>query len=648
MNTRGLLLTIVLVVLFLVGASYGQELCFGGGAPNEILDSNNCIIGSSESYYQGTMGAYFYFSVYIEPNSGPPPDGGAPISGVLTGDLGNVQYNNPQIAPPILSFPCGNYGYPTTPLLVAGTYYLAGTHIATATFTTCSNPVQSWTATLAVTISSVPPPSSAPCSIYSPLLIDPVASNLLGGSGVTQNANTIAGASNPSYVSGAAADGVTQVIVEVPTGQAGDTVQLTLLNENGQQDSAANDGGLFPLGGSSGSTSSTLTVQAEATSPPMAFAIWRAPANYYRGSQDSATYRRSLSLQAQCTNAGGSPTTVSQQVWTIRPPVVLVHGLWSSPDAWNNFSPTSNNSLWNVMFKSAANYNFGVSGVTATSPPYAITPTGVNANTLGFAFNAPTVLNAVLKAIGAFETVYNVAAVQADVVAHSLGGAIVRVMPGATTPTGTLFATQNNYGMGPVHKLITIGTPHQGTPLAVDLLPSGLGDSNSCVRNTLATFGKASFQTVTFGSSTLVNGAVGDIAAAPASLPSSEPFPMAYLAGNTSAVNLQGIDAPFTRSYWLRNLCLTYFGSGLAYDLSPTLWNNVFSGPNDGIVPVTGQLNLISSVLNTNTFAGIIHSPALLDLNFSGPSELDAQASPDLPDAVVNLLNEATNGPDFH
>lgn len=55
------------------------------------------------------------------------------------------------------------------------------------------------------------------------------------------------------------------------------------------------------------------------------------------------------------------------------------------------------------------------------------------------------------------------AVVQADVVAHSMGGDIARVMP---TVTG--FANQTNYGLGPVHKLITIGTPHQGSPLAGD------------------------------------------------------------------------------------------------------------------------------------------------------------------------------------
>jgi hypothetical protein len=77
-------------------------------------------------------------------------------------------------------------------------------------------------------------------------------------------------------------------------------------------------------------------------------------------------------------------------------------------------------------------------------------------------------------------------------------------------------------------------------------------------------------------------------------------------------------------------------------------WNNVFSGANDAIVPVSSQLNGIAS--NTgpggNTFTGVIHTSAIELLGFVGPSELDSASL--IPDAVVGLLNEATNGPDFH
>jgi hypothetical protein len=79
----------------------------------------------------------------------------------------------------------------------------------------------------------------------------------------------------------------------------------------------------------------------------------------------------------------------------------------------------------------------------------------------------------------------------------------------------------------------------------------------------------------------------------------------------------------------------------------------VFGEANDGVVPLSSQLNATGSVLTSipggvsaNTFQGAIHSPGLEALDFSPPTEVSTASG--VPDAVVNLLNEATNGPDFH
>lgn len=477
------------------------------------------------------------------------------------------------------------------------------------------------------------------------VLIDPVASGLLDGNEVTEDTDAITAVTNPKYISGGAADGVTQVLVEVTGVQPGDSVQLTLLNELGQQDSEVNNGGLFQLGGDPDDASSTLPVTAQSTTPPMAFAVWRVPANYNRNAQgvtsypqDATTLERILTLQAQDTNPDGSPNTVSKIMWAMRPPVLLVHGMWSGPDAWNNFSATTNYSLWALMYKETANYNYGISGVTAFSPSYPWPPI-VNANALGFAYNAQAVLNATQKVVSDFETSKNVAAVQADVVAHSMGGDIARAMSTLST------TNPDNYGMGPVHKLITIGTPHQGTPVAIDLLPYNGEDPNACVRKVFGDNGQASFQTVTIGTLPPVNGAVDDIATAPANLPTTEPFPMAYLAGSTNQNNLNNVGST-VRGKVLTTICAS---SPLAQFLTPTEWNNVFGDvANDGLVPVYSQLNYTSSSMGTggNTYTGVIHTSMLTALGFAVPSELDSGSG--IPDAVVNLLNEATNGPDFH
>ncbi len=509
--------------------------------------------------------------------------------------------------------------------------------------------------------------------------VDPVVAQLVGTNGVTQNISAIAtAAAGPlcpigicPLVSGAAADGVTQVVIAVLATVAGDSVQFTLTNENGDQD-AVGDGGLFPLGSSiSGNGASTLTVPAQAgTSPPLAVVIWRAPLDYNRGSQypaDATTVQRNLTLQVQLPGADGSPLNLSQTLRVVRPPVVEVHGIWSNAHlTWAplSFQSTANATLWgNMVLQNgvqAVDYSAPVP-VTAVTPPYpwfSSNPTSVTQAALGFSYNAPCVLLQLQAFIANYETSNSVAVVQADVVAHSMGGDIVRVMPSVTTGTcSAQFANQNNYGLGPVHKLITIGTPHYGTPVAVDLLPSGLGDPNYCVRDMLDVKSNPTFQSVTLGMGTVVTGAVGDLAAAPANLPATEPFPMAYLAGTTNAANLANIDTalPPNDSFKLRAICYLPTGSPLAYDLTPTLWNNVFGGEaNDGVVPLSSQLNATGSLLSgsgsggpsANTFQGVIHSPGFEALNFSPPVELSGSGG--IPDAIVNLLNEATNGADFH
>jgi pimeloyl-ACP methyl ester carboxylesterase len=453
-----------------------------------------------------------------------------------------------------------------------------------------------------------------------------------------------------SLVYGGSADGVTQVLIRIPANNVGDSMQLTLVNEDGQQDTEG-DGGLFPVGGNPINASSTLTVQAQNTSPPTAFALYIAPTNYVRSTQpqDATTPYRYLTLNSVCSDANGSSTSATTSMKLTRPPVVLVHGLWSNPsETWSNFAPLNptNLTLWPLLSVQQVNYSYTVN-VNSTSPSYIFSPTSVGANTLGFSYNAPGVLAQTLKAISNLETTAGVAAVQADVVAHSMGGNIVRAMPALP-----YFKNQSNYGFGPVHKLITIGTPHLGTPLAGDLLPSGAQDPNHCVRGMLGDGGgKYSFQTVTTSAGP-VNGAVGDIAAAPGNLPPQEPFTMAYLAGSTNQNNLSGLGGT-GQGNAIYYVCGVIEMEPLALELLPFYWTqDVFlSSANDGVVPVTSQLNTGqangTSSTAANTFAGVIHSDGLKPLGFSPPSELDAVTN-GIPDAVVYLLNEATSGGDFH
>ncbi len=283
--------------------------------------------------------------------------------------------------------------------------------------------------------------------------------------------------------------------------------------------------------------------------------------------------------------------------------------------------------------------------VTATNPTYTsnLDLNNIPTSALGFNYTFGVVDTQIRKFISDFRHSSNAAAVTADVVAHSMGGDVVRTM--ALEPW---FASNDTYGHGPIDKLITIGTPHLGSPLAVDLLQ----DANQCVREQLSKDGHPSFLTVTTSAGP-INGAVGDLqgdgfggslSAALQQLFDAGPlpFPMARVSAITSPSNLSGLDCspPNCLAWRLRNYCAP---DPLATSLTSTGWISVFGQYNDAVVPILSQLN--GGTAQPNTLTGVIHSPGLETLDFSPPTELDGDGP--VPATVLNLLNEPPNGSDF-
>ncbi len=465
-----------------------------------------------------------------------------------------------------------------------------------------------------------------------------MAASLVTGGAIVNNHPQLAAASTP--VQGAAADGVTQLLLQIPANNPGDTFTVQVLNENNQTDTTAADGGLFAIGDVSGNAANTLTVSAASDiSPPMSFAAYIAPTNFYRGTQDASNIQRTITFQVSC--AGGNGQTASTTSFLVRPPVVLIHGLWSSAaEAWSGFGPLispQNTTLWGEMQPypgNAVDYSNSVS-ITSANPSYPTSLSQVSANALGFAYNAPNALLQLQAAIHNYGIYWNAAVVQADVVAHSMGGDIARTMPTLTN----FLNGSSNYNLGFIHKLITIGTPHLGTQLAVDLLPFGSSDPNKCVRNALWLFKDVSLQSATVNGSPW-DGAVGDLQLG---VSGTQSLPTAHIAGSTTSANLSQLDAYFSVSSSLYNTCGAVSNDPLALRLTPTLWNQEFGGvANDGIVTLISQHNATSSTL---TFPGVIHSPGIETLNFNPPTELDPASG--IPDEVINLLNEQIKGSDF-
>ncbi len=465
-----------------------------------------------------------------------------------------------------------------------------------------------------------------------PILIDPVVAKLLNGPAVTTNVNAIAAATT-GFVQGTAADGTTQVVIRIPAASVGQTFTVTVINDQGQTStSVPNDGGVMALGANLSTLASSLTVNAVSTvKGAEAFAIYRGPVNFSRGSQDDELTTRNVSLSAVSTSG-----TTSTAVTVARPPVVMVHGLWGDASSFDDFTPLVTDSNFSISY---AVYDAPITGITSTVPTFSSSiESTIEANSLGFAYNATGVVTQIANFIAAYRTTANIAAVKADIVAHSMGGDITR-----TSLLLKGFLANNTFGAGPINKLITVATPHLGTPVAADMLTN----SNSCVRNTLAGYGDIALQSVTFSGHT-AHGAVvdligdgfgGGLSAALKNLKAVQPFPTAYVAGSATSTNLNSLNCLLCNAEALRVLCS---GNPLAKALTAKNWPKLFGQDNDTIVPLDSALNNLTGL----QYSGVIHTAGLETLDFDGPSVLDA--APNISSEVITLLNEAPTGSDFH
>jgi len=490
-------------------------------------------------------------------------------------------------------------------------------------------------------------------------LADPVP-GLLNGPAITTNTDQVA--SNGSVVAGVAADGVTEVAVRIQAGKVGDQFTLAILNDQGQQSGLPSEDGALGNLGDTAFSLTQLTVSAVLTSQgPMAFAVYRAPIDFPRASgQDANATTRSVSMQVQLQSTGA---TTNVPVTILRPPVVLIHGIWDDSGLWNNFSPLFSNSSPDPRFSIFLAKYFDTIGpsIQASMPTFSVLNSYAKENALGFDYNSTKVFGQVQSYISAFKNGVNAAgiqaaAVQVDVVAHSMGGNITRYL--ALQPG---FLSDPTFNQGNVHKVITIDTPHLGTPLAADdNHPIGqtrfglLQSSNTCVRILFAVFGKFAFSSVTMNGGS-VNGAVGDLQgdgfggslslALQRLQAGSHPLPTALIAGVLNSSNLSALTSSLSAKA-IRLYCnVSPLGVGpmdpLAQALTPTGWPTVFNQPSDAIVPLQSQLNGLSPSQGFQFF-GYIHSDGTTKLGF-GPPSITHDPYQLVPNLVINLLNTPVN-----
>lgn len=408
-------------------------------------------------------------------------------------------------------------------------------------------------------------------------------------------------------VKGAAADGVSEVLVRIQAAQAGVPYTVSLSSPNGE------DGELRTLSNAATATSVTVTSVSTPVGP-MAFALYIPPKAFARASGvDDNLASRTVTVQAADQSSG---TTSSVSIELVRPPVVLIHGLWSDPTTWNFFNPSTSTSFANP-----------------TDPRFHIYRADYQkTNASHIALNGAIVMTQVMNFIHVFRDATQVAAVQADIVAHSMGGDIARQF--ALFPD---YLSPEDYHKGIIHRLITIDTPHLGSEFA-----NKLASSDLLCHAVWGAFGHS-----------LSDGAIDDLSVGSVAMTTLAqqryPIETHVIIGEANPAQTQTVESNYNSSH-MNLLCPSILPND---DVTAVLGTS-----SDLVVSAHSQsgagLGYNGNAIPANTTSGVIHAvghtiytlgPDALSRTNSGSATV-FQQTPN-PSLVVQLLNAPANTANF-
>lgn len=237
-----------------------------------------------------------------------------------------------------------------------------------------------------------------------------------GSANFSTDPNVLANCGSP--VHGAASDGVTQLLLRSAGGIPG-TMCYAITS------TSSLDQGSIQTG--------VLSTQPGPNNYQYGFTYYTAP-QYYGDTSDSRTVNVLFTFTPSQGN--GNTTTIPGSLTVVRPPIMLLHGLWANAGSWNS------------------NYSRNDAFHTTYAGDYSAT------NGSSFSVNEPYVDTAVQTALNQFRQ-KQYAATQADVIAHSMGGILTRLYAGSNS-----FQQPGNYNQGDIRRLITLDTPHFGSSFA--------------------------------------------------------------------------------------------------------------------------------------------------------------------------------------
>ncbi len=281
-----------------------------------------------------------------------------------------------------------------------------------------------------------------------------------GGVTLTRNLSRLAEANVTR--DGATADGVSRLLLRV-TSDVQIRFSLKLLNG---APADARWGMLSTYTGAG--TGSSVLVMPEAVQGrgKIAFAVYQSPLDF---PGDDGTNSAGLTIEAIATVDGRDLSTVKQSIALLRPPLVLMHGVWSDSSAWEDlekYLSTRGFSICDGCRPDYGNVEDGKYKAGSFDP--------ATATTAEDKFIIEQLIKATDNALQAYRTPDPInpgpshpgyAVTQVDIVGHSMGGLVARARA-SQKYAGVHYLRKANYNQGDFHKLITVGTPHFGSPLA--------------------------------------------------------------------------------------------------------------------------------------------------------------------------------------
>ncbi len=299
------------------------------------------------------------------------------------------------------------------------------------------------------------------------------------------------------------------------------------------------------------------------------FSVYTPPDGYGTDGTDS----RQVTIQFAFTPAGGTTNTTTTPIMTtiVRPPLVLMHGLWAKGADWNSTYLRS----------------------SMSSDLYTVYPADyASTNAASFTTNQVKVQGFVMEALKRIRA-KQYAAAQVDVIGHSMGGILARLY--------TSLAQLNTLKVSDIHRMITLDTPHIGTNFASLLV---------ALHNTSATVATATETTVTnLTKGSITQGAVCDLAQNSTGLQllnSATNLPAQFLTGSGGPAGTAATPA----LYWggATFAGFSSFESALTARTFPVFGSFIFPQAtvnafrfremNDAVVPLSSQQGGLSGTVN--------------------------------------------------